>query len=103
MRPALALPCKQGVPPYPGPPNPRKNKTTFGDSVPQIAKRQRTYQDFRVKQPGWRFLDTKHFDASFVRVDEAEIIPPCSTWCLAVSVCFRPKSIPAMFVGESTN
>ena len=58
---------------------------------------------FRAKRPIPGVLDMEHFDAIFVRVDEAEIVPPCSTQCLAVGVCFRPKSIPATFVGESNN
>jgi hypothetical protein len=31
------------------------------------------------KQPVPGVLDMEHFDAIFERVDEAEIIPPCST------------------------
>jgi hypothetical protein len=66
------------------------------------------YQIWPAFLNGWfaaypRVLDMKHIDAIFVRVDEAEIIPPCSTQCLAVGVFFRPRSIPATFVGESNN
>jgi hypothetical protein len=42
---------------------------------------------FRAKKLVPGVLDTEHFDAIFVRVDEAEIIPPCSAQCLAVGVC----------------
>jgi hypothetical protein len=48
---------------------------------------------FRAKQPIPGVLDMKHFDANFVRVDEAEIIPPCSTQCLAVGVCLFSTEI----------
>jgi len=49
--------------------------------------------DLRAKKAIPGILDTEHFDAIFVRVDEAEIIPPCSTQCLAVGVCLFSTEI----------